>query len=167
METFCNASKKSWSGIEVPVDCSPESNVAKYAPPLWICTCLVDDTLEAFKAIKPLLGKEEPLLADCVYPLPPIIMCPEGLHWVQDLGHGLIALYVIFYCIFIGVLSLASYRLLRYELRFTPHSSAPRPGSFIGIADDFDSTPPKGLSGETQDKSLLLFSGRKNFWEAC
>ena len=89
--------------------------MAKYAHPLWICSCLKDKPITAFDAIKPYIGKKdkEPLIADCVYPLPPIIMCPEGMIWVEDLGLGLIALYVIFYCLFIGGLSLVAYRLLR------------------------------------------------------
>ena len=115
VETFCNAAKTSWSGIDLSVDCNPGSSVAKYAHPLWICSCLVDDSVKAFTAIKPYLGKEEPMIADCTYSLPPIIMCPEGLLWVQDLGHGLIALYVLSYLICIGGLSLLAYRLLRYE----------------------------------------------------
>ena len=117
VDTFCNASRKSWSGIDFSTDCSPKSNMARFAHPLWICSCLADDTIAAFEAIRPIIGKKdkEPLIADCVYPLPPIIMCPEGMLWVEDLGHGLIALYVIFYCIFMGGLSLVAYRLLRYD----------------------------------------------------
>ena len=113
VKIFCNSTRFQWRSIDVAVDCDPDGFSARYATPKWICSCLSNTPLEAFDAITDVLGKKHPYIHECALPLPPFVICPDGLLWIHELGHGLVAFFVIFYLVSMSGLSVLSYRLLK------------------------------------------------------